>query len=233
MKRLLLFLLLFNSATTLSAQTAPLLAPKQMVQAAGDVGVVVPDRVQEHHLVKIKLGDGEKCQIFASNLQPVDAVRSYGGVVFTGPPGRYAVIVSNPSDADEVLPPVYYVEIYRDGPAPPPIPPTPIPPNPDVIPPGFAGDVCKAALQINDKAGTVKLKDNYQKVLSIIAAGGIKTPAEAKAQISELNKALKLPQTWLPFGQWLGAQANAKAQTITATRTFFQDVVTGLEAAAR
>lgn len=225
MKRLLLFLLLINSATALHAQTVPLLEPKQMAQA---VGVVVPDRVQEHHLVKIKLSEGEKCQIFASNLQPVDAVRSYGGVVFTGPPGRYAVIVSNPSDADEVLPPVYYVEIYRDGPAPP-----PIPPNPDVIPPGFAGEVCNAALQINDKAGTVKLKDNYQKVLSIIAAGGIKTPAEAKAQISELNKALKLPQTWMPFGQWLGAQANAKAQTITATRTFFQDVVTGLEAAAR
>lgn len=203
-----------------------------------------PDKVPVYSLVRVKLDEGERATVFAEKLTPVEVVRSFEGIVFTGPAGRYAVLVISTEDIKTL-----FVEITSDappGPSPPPIPPNPgpgpgpsppgpTPPGP-VIPAGFAGEVYQKALSVGDKPNCEKIATNYRNVHAAIAAGGIKTPAEAKTQIFTLNKALSLPQTWLGFGQWLGAEANKRAPNTSgmdAARQLFDDVATGLEAASK
>lgn len=198
----------------------------------------VPSEVQEHHLVMVKLQAGEFVMINSQSLQPVDAVRAYGGVVFTGPPGLYAVSVFNRNDEDQVLPRVSYVTITPAGPQPGPQPvppgPQPVPPPPDVIvPEGFAGEVYMEAVKVGDKTNCARLSQNFQKIASMIAAGGIKDTLTAKNELQKLNKALGLSQTWKPFSNWIVQQGNKRAQTIITTRQYLEDVANGLEVAAK
>lgn len=207
-------------------------------------GATVPAKVPSHSLVRVKLGEGERATVFAERLMPVEVVRSFEGVVFTGQPGRYAVLVIS-NETIETL----FVEITGDVPVPPvpvPVPPVPVPPNPvpvpvpvppsPVIPSGFVGEVYQRAKAVNDKVNCGKIATNYRNVHSAIAAGGIKTPAEAKTTIYNLNKTLSLPQTWLAYGQWLGAEANKRAPNVNgidAVRQLFDDIATGMEAASK
>lgn len=198
---------------------------------ASRVEAVVPAEVPEHRLVRVQLQKGERVSVYSEGLFPVDAIRTYEGIAFTGPPGKYAVSVINTEDPDEVLPKTYFVQITGEKPVPP-VPPGPGP-DPIPIPPGFAGEVYNNAIQARDKVGAAALATNYRKVASMIAAGGITQPVDAKTQIVALNQALRLSSNWKPFGVWIGQQANAKAQTISAVRTFFEETATGLEAASK
>ena len=101
------------------------------------------------------------------------------------------------------------------------------------VPTGFAGEVYQQAVQVRDKSGCTRLAENYRKVAAMIAAGGINQVVDAKTQIVAFNQALNLSTSWKPFGVWIGQQANAKAQTITAARAFFEDTALGLETAAK
>lgn len=202
--------------------------------AAASVQAVVPETVKEHELVIVKLSKGERVNVFAQNLMPVNAVQCYGGIVFTGPPGLYAVSVFNMEDPEEVLPTNHYVTITpRSGPTPVPPGPGPVPPSPVPLPEGFARDVYAQAVAVNDKANTARLAANYQMVLSMIAAGGLRDVGAVSQEITRLNKALSLPQTWRPFGIWIGQEATKRSQTMVTTRTFFEHTVAGLEAAAK
>lgn len=201
------------------------------------IEAAVPAEVPEHHLVMVKLQAGEFVMINSQTLRPVDAVRAYGGVVFTGPPGLYAVSVFNRNDEEQVLPVVHYVTITPAGPQPvPPGPqpgPQPVPPLPVPVPDGFAGQVYLEAAKVGDKPACAALGANYRKVSSMIAAGGIKDLLTARTALLELNKALKLPQTWKSFAVWIGQEANKNAQTLDAARKFFEETADGLEAAAK
>lgn len=229
--RLFLCLLASVVAWPISA-AAPDISP---IIVRGQVRAVVPDEVAEYHLVRVQLQKGERVSIYSEGLFPVDAVRSYEGVAFTGPPGRYAVSVINTEDPDEVLPKTYFVRITPTTPVPPGPGPGPGPgPDPVVpVPTGFAGEVYQQAVQVRDKSGCTRLAENYRKVAAMIAAGGINQVVDAKTQIVAFNQALNLSTSWKPFGVWIGQQANAKAQTITAARAFFEDTALGLETASK
>lgn len=208
---------------------------------AGAVDATVPDTVPEHHLVMVKLQAGEFVMINSQSLMPVDAVRAYGGVVFTGPPGLYAVSVFNRNDEEQVLPIVHYVTITPAGPTPVPPGPTPVPPGPTPVPPppdvpvpdGFAGEVYLEAIKVGDKVNCARLAQNFRKVASMIAAGGIKDPATAKNELFKLNQGLGRIPAWKDFSVWAGQQANKRAQTITGTRQYLEETADGLEAAAK
>lgn len=227
--RLFLCLLASVVAWPISA-AAPDISP---IIVRGQVRAVVPDEVAEYHLVRVQLQKGERVSIYSEGLFPVDAVRSYEGVAFTGPPGRYAVSVINTEDPDEVLPKTYFVRITPTTPVPPGPGPGPGPDPVVPVPTGFAGEVYQQAVQVRDKSGCTRLAENYRKVAAMIAAGGINQVVDAKTQIVAFNQALNLSTSWKPFGVWIGQQANAKAQTITAARAFFEDTALGLETAAK
>lgn len=91
-------------------------------------GAKIPERVLRDSLVKVELGEGEKCFVLSSDFLPVDLAKTKDGVVFTGKPGRYAVVVSVSGEPEQPK----FVEIFDSVPVP--VPPAPIPPGP--VPPG-------------------------------------------------------------------------------------------------
>ena len=102
----------------------------------------VPDTVQEHKLVRVVLNPDQKCFVLSAGLEPVDTVKTDEGVVFTGAPGRYVVLMIGDSDTSQE-----FVEITSKAPqpvppGPGPVPPDPQPPTPDLDKaplPGLAG----------------------------------------------------------------------------------------------
>lgn len=88
----------------------------------------VPAKVAPYSLVRVKLDEGERCFVLAADLSPVEIARIQGGLVFTGPPGRYAVLAFTDNESSQRI-----VTIGTDpGPGPkPPIPPGPAPDVPN------------------------------------------------------------------------------------------------------
>lgn len=118
-----------------------------------------PARVPEHELCKVTLGPGEQAQVLRladNRLRPVRSEPTDGGILFTGRPGYYTVIVQ-PLQLLEV-------EIYADG-DPPPAPPNPPgpPPAPPTVPDkyGIGPAVYTSAVKIGDPASAKVLAEIF------------------------------------------------------------------------
>ena len=194
------------------------------------MGASAPEKVGEYSLVRVTLDAGESAAVFADGLSPVDSAQTSGGLVFVGPPGRYAILVFK----DGMIQPPLFVQIVKGNPGPTPGPtpgPDPVDPvDPVVIPEGVAGDVYREAIKIGDPAGAAKLGENYEKIASMIAAGAYNSSGlqQCKLDLISMNKGLGAK--WKPFGLWLGAETNKRAQTLDNARTFFEQVSIGLGA---
>lgn len=181
---------------------------------------IIPGPVApEHSFVRVRPAPGERVWVLPwQSAATVEVEQSAAGdILFVGPPGQYAVLWFSETGQGQA-----FVTISGDAPVPP-------GPGPDV-PTGFAGEVYAEAKKVGRPQDASRLADNFRSVSSAIRAGGIKTVEQAKAEITRLNNGLGLDASWKPFGTWVGAQANKRAQTLPATVTFFNDCVTGLEA---
>ena len=124
-------------------------------------GATVPEKSPEHSLVRVKLDAGEQAQVVrldANRLRPVQSVAIDGGLVFTGPPGFYTVIVQ-PLQLLEA-------EIVEGGIAPPlPGPPPPAPPTPPSpsVPNryGVGQRIYAAAVTVGDPAGVKVISEIF------------------------------------------------------------------------
>lgn len=88
--------------------------------------------VPPYTLIRVKLEAGERAWVLGADLLPVDVARTETGLVFTGKPGRYAILAFTDATQDQRL-----VEIRKsDTPDPPspPDPPDPPPPPPHPVP---------------------------------------------------------------------------------------------------
>lgn len=84
-----------------------------------------------HSLVRIKYDAGQGINILKQDFTTVDFIDcGNGSAAFTGPSGRYAVLVSSAGKLD--------IAIVQIGDVSPPVPPgpDPVPPGPDPVPPG-------------------------------------------------------------------------------------------------
>lgn len=203
-------------------------------QVASAATISPPNPVPTFSLVRVTPGQGERVWVlpWANNPTPVDVVEAKNGdVVFTGPPGMYAVLWLSPNGQGQA-----FVQISGEvppgpqpGPGPGPGPqPGPAPNRPD----GFAGEVFDQAVKINDKATADKIADVCSQVRSALAAGGMTRDEAAERLINGLNQ-LRPPAAWKPFATWFGQQADARANTLPQMRAFLTDCITGLEAAAQ
>jgi hypothetical protein len=89
----------------------------------------VPDTVPEHSLVRVVLNPDEKCFVLSTGLMPVEVIKTDEGVVFTGAPGRYAVLMFSDTASNQE-----FVEIIPRGLPPAPVPPGPVPPPVPPVP---------------------------------------------------------------------------------------------------
>lgn len=148
-------------------------------------GATVPARSPEHELVKVTLAAGEQAQVVRldqNRLRPVASLPVEGGLVFTGKPGFYTIIVQ-PLQLLEA-------EIVAGGPTPP-APPTPPGPTPPVPPAPSVPDRYKvgqrtyaAAMAIGDPAGAAVLSDIFSAASGRLA--GLQS-ADVVDDINEVN----------------------------------------------
>jgi len=140
-----------------------------------------------------------------------------------------AVIISDVIDWDARTRTKESWIITVEGDAPDPDPdPEPDPPGPDLE--GFALEVYQQVQPLRKPADAKRLADNFDAVVSQIAAGGVSSATEARDSVSEKNRALSLGPEWKPFGQWLGREFNVRARTLPGTRQAFELTAQGLRA---
>ena len=89
---------------------------------AGCLEVTPGNPVPAYSLVRVTLGEGERAWVIGSDLMPVDVAKTDFGLVFTGKPGRYAVLAFTAETQDQAI-----VEIGGANPGPGPDPPGPTP----------------------------------------------------------------------------------------------------------
>lgn len=97
---------------------------------AWSLEVTPANPVPPFSLVRVRLEAGERAWVLGSDLLPVDVERTATGLVFTGRPGRYAVLSFTETSQDQHL-----VEIAGQVPTPPTPPIPPVPPVPPTPPP--------------------------------------------------------------------------------------------------
>jgi hypothetical protein len=195
------------------------------------VAATAPERVPEHSLVTVQLTDGERGTVFSASFVPVEVYHGDKGFAFTGPPGRYAVLVV----PDLPTAPIQTLFVTIGGSAPPvPPDPGPTPPTPPDPPPltGFSKDVYDKAVAVGDKENARKLGATFRQAVPQIGTTHA-TLAQVYAAIREATRNLALPAAqWTTFNTWLSGELTKRAQTMDSARTTFDAIATGLEAAA-
>jgi len=170
-------------------------------------GAKAPEQVDEHRLVRVTLEDGERATVFAEGLFPVDSERSYGGLVFTGPPGRYAVVVIRPDDIQTL-----FVNIGKSpNPPNPPDPPGPNPPDPPVPPDGFATVVAQKVREINDPTSQAKLRGIVEALIRDIESQKFTPPRAIYTEFAAKTTG-SMPPAWDAFGTWLSQELRSRGQ---------------------
>jgi hypothetical protein len=127
-------------------------------------GLEVAPKHSEHRLVRIKLEANESVAVLSRDFAPVDLVTIPGKLAaFTGPPGRYAIVVSR----DGNLAGIVTTSILANGPDNPDDPDVPEPgpgPAPPTVPNKYGvGKVAyDAAVAAGDPAGAAVMAEVYE-----------------------------------------------------------------------
>ena len=136
-------------------------------------------KVPEHSLIRVLLEGTEEAGVVSQMFTPVDVVTTPGLAIWTAPPGRYLVVISNPL---KLIP----VEIVAGGPQPTPPPgpgpdpPAPVPPGPVDNTYGVGQAAYDAALKANDPEGARRLAD-------LFASGGSRLAALSGDVVDDIN----------------------------------------------
>ena len=92
----------------------------------GGLEVQPPNPVPPYQLVRVTLDEGERAWVLGQDFLPVEIAKTTTGLVFVGPPGKYAVLAFSATTQDQRI-----VVISGDAPDPDPDPgPDPDPPDP-------------------------------------------------------------------------------------------------------
>lgn len=162
---------------------------------------VLPEYPQ-HSLVRIKLAPDETVAVLSQDFLPIDLVTLPGELaVFTGPPGRYAVIVSGGQGITGVVV-TRIVGQVPPGPNPPgPTPPGPTPPNPDVPNKyGVGLAAYTAAVAVGKPAEAVTMADIYNSAAARMAGLGT---GDLVADVTAVNNWIRQQrQERLPSPAW-------------------------------
>lgn len=193
----------------------------------------VPTTAPVYSLVRVKLETGERATVLSAALVPVDSIRTYEGIAFTGPPGRYAVLVIGTEDVE-----TKFCEIVG---AKPPVPPPPNPgpdPEPEPDEPDAPLDATGARLypiikRIPDKPSMVKIAGNYRAVLNDLNAGTITNVHEARTKLASLNSGMTLVQAWKPAIEAMTAELNGAVGDIEKVKKVMRGTIAALELAAK
>lgn len=200
-------------------------------------GATVPEKVDVHRLVRVDLGDDESAVVMANDrsnglITPVETELTPTGIVFTGPPNTYLVIITRIEMVDgkpRVRTEAKTCVIGTPQPVPPPGPtPGPVNPRPD----GFAGQVFDEARKVNDASGCVALAGVCDSLVSKIAAGAYanKTAQNVIDDWAEMNKG-KVSAAWKPFGVWLVATLRTQVYSVDDAQGAMIAIAKGLNAA--
>ena len=150
-------------------------------------------------------------------------------------PRGQAVMVSDVIDWDNRsrTKTTWVITIDGDEPEPEPDPdPEPDPePDPDLSPVGKT--VFDIAATINDPHAAREIANNYEIVASKMAAVSTMTVPEAIADLTALNRKVKLTKSWSSFVNTMGAWQNKYVQTRAAVISTFPDIAAGLRASAK
>lgn len=163
---------------------------------ASALDVVPGNPVPLYTLVHVKLDQGERAFILASDFSPVEVANTSDGLVFVGPPGRYAVMAfTADSQAQRV------VEI-GDAPGPPPDP-DPGPDPPDPAPDTIESQIHEMVLKHVPAASQSKsaaLGAVYKSVADRIG-NDLWTPAEIRKATSDASTTALSGHVdaWMPF----------------------------------
>lgn len=181
----------------------------------------VPAQSPEHSLVKVRLAPGETAIVarFDNNRpRPVASEPVEGGLIFTGPPGYYTIIVQ----------PLQWLEaeiVAGSSPTPPtPVPPAPPGPAPPIVPNtyGVGHAIYASAVKTNDPAGARILAE-------IFAAGAGRL---AGLQAADIVDDVNTVNVWIRTeidsrlganaARWAPWRADAKLALTTAWRAGHQ-----------
>jgi hypothetical protein len=189
-------------------------------------GAEVPSSVPLNSLVRVKLSPDEVCFVLAKDFTSVDTEATTSGLVFTGPAGKYAIlVVDSATKQTQTL----SCEI---GTAPTPVPPGPTP-NPIVPPSGLAGDIYRAALAINDPAKSLRYAQSYETVSSQIGAGALQTIEQVRNELIRANRELQSnppDPRWKAVGDTIAA-ALGQDPSVPRAKTIIDQVAVGLRLA--
>lgn len=191
----------------------------------------VPPTSPVHSLVRVKLDTGERATVLSAALVPVDVVRTYEGIAFTGPPGRYAVLVIGTEDVE-----TKFCEIVGTKPPKPPEPgpePEPEPDNPDEPLDATGAKLYPIIKRIPDKPSMVKIATNYRAVLNDLNAGTITNVHEARTKLASLNSGMTLVQSWRPAIEAMTAELNAAVGDMERIKKVMRGTIAALELAAK
>lgn len=199
-------------------------------------GATVPDKANVHSLVRVELDDQESAVVMANDrstglITPVETAMTPDGLVFTGPPNTYLVIVTRIEMVDgkpRVHTDAKTCVIGTPTPVPPGPTPNPVVPRPD----GFAGMVYDEARKVNDAAGCAALSAVCDSLVSKIAAGAYanKNAQNVIDDWAELNKG-KVSAAWKPFGVWLVATLRTQVYSVDDAHGAMVEIAKGLNAA--
>jgi hypothetical protein len=191
-----------NGRALQSLAVALLLAPAFCCAACA---AEVPPRVEPYRLVRVTLAPDERAFVLGEGFIPVEIETTGSGLVFTGPPGRYAILVFSPTSQQQL-----FTHICASAPTPPgPNPPPPTPPNPPPTPPAPPNPVVENAYGVGqpayDAARSLNLPDECRKLSTAFseAASAIHTgqlPADVKATLDATLDSLSPAwrAEWLP-----------------------------------
>lgn len=171
-------------------------------------GLEVAPKHSEHRLVRIKLEANESVAVLSQDFSPVDLVTIPGKLAaFTGPPGRYAIVISR----DGNLAGIVTTSILRNGgpddPDDPQPGPGPAPPAPVDVPNryGVGRPAYDAAVAVGDPAGAKVLAEIYGAAQSRFAglnSGDVVADVSTTTAWikSESRSRLANDSKWDPFG---------------------------------
>lgn len=199
-----------------------------------------PQRVERDRLVRVRLAPEERAFIFGEGFTPVEIEPVASGLVFVGPPGRYAILVFGPASQQQLF--VEIVDPSKPGPIVPPRPPEP-PPGPPIPPPDPTPSVQNSygvGLPAYENALKLALADECRQ-LSVAfseAANDLHTgrlPADVKAKLDAVIDSLspRWRSEWLPPVSAAVTAANAKYGTgLVARKSIYLEVSLALGKAA-
>lgn len=126
--------------------------------------------VPPYTLVRVKLEPGEKATVLADGFMPVEVVRAESEIVWTGPPGRYGVLVITESGIEAFPVVIQGSAPPRPNPGPNPGPDPEPPPGPVDVPNEMGvGQVAYDNAIVADQAGIKNLINIYESAGSKLA----------------------------------------------------------------